>query len=195
MRLMAIFLLLATFAVPADAQQSAPQPRSEPGRAFSNSSQPLPANTAVQVRALDNSPSNQRLLRVVRDAVRGRLPVVDSSAIVVTFETEVNSIAVRQRDRRDVDEQGHYYQFSLPLRPAPGAAPAPAPRNDAASPNATSQFVLSITIDDRRSGQRLWEGRAYYAGQVEDEEPAFQAMIRILVEQIGRTVRVRAFRL
>lgn len=195
MRLMATLLLLVAIAAPAAAQQAqAPQSRAEPGRAFSNSAQAIPANTSIQVRALDNSPSNVRLLRVVRDAVRARMPVVESSAIVLTFETEVNSISVRQRDRRDVDEQGHFYQFSLPLRPSPTPAPAPL-RGDATGPAASTQFVLSITIDDRRNGQRLWEGRAYYAGQPEDEEPAFQTMIRILTEQIGRTVRVRAFRL
>lgn len=188
-RLMA-FLVLAALAWPAAAQTPAPQP--QPGRAFSNSSQPIPAGTTVQVRALDNSPANIRLARVVRDAVRGRMAVADTSAIVLTFEVETNPIAVRQRERRDVDEQGHFYQFSLPLRPGP-TAPAP-PRADP-GPQASTQFVLSITIDDRRNGQRLWEGRAYYSGQPEDEEAAFQTMIRILAEQIGRTVRVRAFRL
>ena len=180
----------------ATAQAPAPDAGPPPGSAYSTNYEALPAGSGLRVRALDNSPNNQRLIRVVRDALqRAGRPASDVGAFVLTLETEVNPIGAGfPRDRRDVDPQGHYYQFNVPLGRRPGDPPPTVARQQPTTPQGSVQFSMTLTVDDG-TGRRYWLGQAYYTGSPDDQETAFNAMARTLVEQFGRTVRQRSFRI
>jgi hypothetical protein len=170
-----------------------PAPTQTPGRAFSTSFQPMPQTVAFQVRALNNSPANVRIARMVGLALpRGG---VGASPLVVTVETEANPVAVGSRNSRWYEPDGHYYQLRIPIgTPAIEEARGNRARSETDGPRSV-QFVLHLTVDNPTTGVRLWDGRAYYTAQSDDEEPAFDGMARILAEMMGRTVRTRAFRL
>ena len=62
------------------------------------------------------------------------------------------------------------------------------------TPQGSVQFSMTLTVDDG-TGRRYWLGQAYYTGSPDDQETAFSVMARTLVEQFGRTVRQRSFRI
>jgi len=167
-----------------------------PGFAYSTSYEAVPPGTALRVRALDGSPTNQRVVRALRDALqRAGRPAADAGSYVLSLETEINPIGTGfPRDRRDVDSQGHYYQFNVPLGRRPGDPPPTITRQAPPIAQGSVQFVLTLTVDDA-SGRRYWLGQAYYAGSPDEQDMAFNIMARTLVEQLGRTVRQRGFRI
>jgi hypothetical protein len=166
-------------------------PAQPPGRAFSTSYQPVPQNAAFRIRALNNSPANVRIARAVGAALPQRGA---GAALLVTVETEANPVAVRQRDSRWYEPDGHYFQLRIPLG-GPSIEESRGGRARSEDGPRSMQFVLHVTIDDPVTGARLWDGRAYYTTQADDEDPAFAGMARILAEMMGRTVRSRSFRL
>lgn len=182
----------------AAAQPGTPQPpvprdtpAQPPGRAFSTSYQPVPQNAAFRIRALNNSPANVRIARTVGESLPQR---GGGAPLLVTVETEANPVAVRQRDSRWYEPDGHYFQLRIPL----GGSSVDESRGGRARSEdgpRSMQFVLHVTIDDPTTGARMWDGRAYYTTQADDEDPAFAGMARILAEMMGRTVRSRSFRL
>jgi hypothetical protein len=183
----------------AAAQPGTPQPpvpretpAQPPGRAFSTSYQPVPQDATFQIRALNNSPANVRIARAVGEALPRRTGA--GAALLVTVETEANPVAVRQRDTRWYQPDGHYFQLRIPLG---GAAIDEARGGRARSEDGprSMQFVLHVTVENPNTGARVWDGRAYYTTQADDEDPAFAGMARILAEMMGRTVRTRSFRL
>jgi hypothetical protein len=180
----------------AAAQTPTPTPGAPPGFAYSTNYEAVPAGNGLRVRALDNSPTNQRLVRTLREALqRAGHPVDDGSGFILSLETEVNPIGTGfSRDRQDVDPQGHYYQFNVPLGRRPGDPPPAVARQAQPTPQGSVQFAMTLTLDDG-SGRRFWLGQAYYTGAPDDQETAFNVMARTLVEQLGRSVRQRSFRI
>lgn len=191
--------LAAVVAGPASVEaQTSSQPAipAGSGLAYSTNYQAIPQGTGLRVRALDATPVNQRLVRVVREVLaRTATPANEISPFILSLETEVNPIGTGfPRDRRDVDPQGHYYQFNLPLGRRPGDAPPPGGRPLPPATQGSVQFVLTLTVDDS-NGRRYWHGQAYYTGAPDDQDQAFNSMATILASQIGQTIRQRAFRL
>jgi len=197
-----LLAVLGLAAIVASASDGVAQTASQPavpagaGLAFSNSYQAVPQGIRLRVRALDSTPTNQRLVRTLREALaRTATPSADTSNFTLNLETEVNPIGTGfPRDRRDVDAQGHYYQFNLPLGRRPTDPPSPTARQAAPTPQGSVQFILTLTLDDA-AGRRYWHGQAYYTGAPDDQDQAFNTMAGVLAGQIGQTIRQRAFRL
>lgn len=182
---------------PDETAAQAPTPSGPPpGIAYSTNYEAVPAGTSLRVRAMDGSPTNQRVVRILREALqRAGRPAADAGPFVLSLETEINPIGAGfPRDRRDVDSQGHYYQFNVPLGRRPGDPPPTIARQAPPTPQGSVQFVMTLTVDDS-NGRRYWLGQAYYTGSPDDQEMAFNVMARTLVEQLGRTVRQRGFRI
>ena len=57
------------------------------------------------------------------------------------------------------------------------------------------KFALTMTVDDGRSGQRLWTGEASYLAAPNDEALVFNQLAQMLVQEIGKTSKVRGFSL
>jgi hypothetical protein len=68
-------------------------------------------------------------------------------------------------------------------------------RRGADSAFATTRYILRATLDDQRTGQRLWQGEASYTGASNDQAGTFAAMAPVLVDGFGETLRPRTFRI
>jgi hypothetical protein len=67
------------------------------------------------------------------------------------------------------------------------------PRRSDGAP-ASVRYTLTATLEDAR-GSRLWQATATLLGTPGDEQAAHAAMARTIVEEIGKTVRQRSFRI
>jgi hypothetical protein len=137
-----------------------------PGVARSTSFLALTPNTAVVVRPLDNSRANMTLKQHFAVALKKRAMRVDDAAAPYVLNFET-----------EVDQ------------------PILRGRPSEASERGVLRYVLTATLDDDRTGRRLWQGEASYAGAPADEATTMAAMATILAEQLGQTVRQKTFRI
>jgi hypothetical protein len=156
--------------------------------------EPMPVDAALEVRVLDDSDTNLALKREMEAALaaRGLRIGTDEAPLVLTIDTGESVGAWRtpsQIDRIPVmDDRGRLFpqgeldvtrQVRLPL-----------PRTTIVTP---AQYRIGITIDDRASGRRIWQG--WTIADLSQGEPAelAAAMVPKLVESLGRTVREENF--
>ena len=165
---------------------------------------PLPAGAAINVRTLDDSEENQNLqqrfegeLRVLGYAVDKRGP------LVLSLETRGTVGAWNDGGRRSVLElqsQGdglggdrQRMLFNLFDSQSGGVVnPGTAHGTSIVTP---SQYRLDVTLEDRASGERVWEAWATADLQQSDSATISQAMVPVLARSLGRTVREQAFAL
>lgn len=168
-----------------------------PGVARSMNFLALPPDAAVTIRPLDNTRANLVLKQHFAAALKKRaLRVDEQNAIyVLNFETEVDQAARRSEpsfasgggSNRDSEVRINVWathQDSV-LRG----------RVDDQSDRGTLRYILNATLEDGRTGRRLWQGEASYAGAPADEAATLAAMAGVLADQLGRTVRQKNFRL
>lgn len=181
-RVLAFSAILATLgmALPASAQQAE---NIAPGLAYASSFLPVPVGAPINVQPWDNTAENQRVKRSFDDALSHRgVPLTEQRApLTLNFETQVDSLAgptsggVRHRTGES--------RIRMDLWSG----------NEERS--ATTRYILRATLDDQRSGQRLWQGEATYTGAVTDEAATFAAMAPILVDGFGQNLHPKAFRI
>jgi hypothetical protein len=167
-----------------------------PGRVITSAFAPVPAGTAILVRALDDSTDNLRLKTNIESALTARSWRLGSanSPLRLDFETEYQALgaSVPGSSRR--------------VRPGPITEPEGAFKRGTQTENTVIvgdppdgrgglRYVLSASIHDQRTGQQLWQGEASYDGVPSDEQAVMRAMVPILLDRIGRTVRREPFRI
>lgn len=188
--------------VPA-AAQSAPPPgptssagSAGPGRLHASSYAPLPADLATAVRPWDNSAANLRLKATFADTLsrRGVKLGETNAPLTLNFETEVESLSVPDGGPTlgQVIARNHESRVRMNFWSTTQDSLTQGRRGDNATLG-TVRYVLRATLDDRRSGARLWQGEASYTGAPADETAAFAAMVPVLLEAYGQTVRQRSF--
>lgn len=159
-------LIAAAFAAAAGGAR-AQAPIIEWGQIHGTSHQPVPAGAAVAPRALDDKPENVQILRRLGDALRqaGR-PVRSDGGAGLTLNFDTEIERVPQKLQRGInDTRGRV------------------------------KFALTMTVDDGRSGQRLWTGEASYLALPNDQTVIFNQLAQMLAQEIGKTSRVRGFTL
>jgi hypothetical protein len=57
------------------------------------------------------------------------------------------------------------------------------------------RYVINARIEDRHSGSLIWQGHVSYDSERTDADPLLEAMVPLLVTEIGQTVRDRRFSL
>lgn len=204
---LARFALLLTFllAPPTAAAQPADRP---PGHLATRVFAAAPTPLTLAIEPGENSDENMALAaRIAQEAPARKIAVQPQAQLALRFDTEVrtNVRAARQTFSR---EGGGLSDPDI-------AAPSPPDSRDqvanvasscgagvvgAAPPRQTEygrclRYVINATLDDRASGRRLWQGHVSYDDAVPDRTAMFVALAPILVEHIGRSVPVRAFRL
>lgn len=159
-----------------------------PGLAYASSFIPVPAGTPIDVQPWDNTADNQRVKMSFTEALnRHGVPLMERRAtLVLNFETEVDSLAVPVggfgRDSRVRMSLGSNSEDALTRHTDGGGS-------------ATTRYILRATLDDQRSGERLWQGEATYTGAVTDEAAVFAAMAPILIDGFGQNLRPKTFRI
>jgi hypothetical protein len=183
---------LLLMAAPAAADES-----DAPGVARSMSFLALSPHTAVMVRPLDNTRANLVLKQHFAAALKKRAMPVDETAApyVLNFETEVDqafrrsepSIGTASGSNRDSDVRINVWATHRDsmLRGRAGET----------GDRGLLRYVLTATLDDERTGRRLWQGEASYSGAPADEATTLATMATILTEQLGKTVRQKTFRI
>ncbi len=192
----AIFTLAgALAALPAvvQAQDSPP-----PGRTHAAAYAPVPTELTVAVRPWDNSAANLRLKTNFTDAMakRGvRLAEADAP-LMLNFETEVESLSAPEAGPTlgQVQSRNHESRVRMNFWSTTQDSLVTG-RRDTAAGLSSVRYILRATLDDRRSGQRLWQGEASYTANPADETTTFALMVPVLVENFGQTVRPKNFRI
>lgn len=184
--------------------------QSGPGQIITRSFQPLPAPLSLSVEPDDNNRTNMALAgRMSRElGQRGIQVPGPGAALALRFDSEIRS---------NVSSAGARYQ-----REASGAADADMSIGAAGPPdrsvgvanvlsstqgrgvigNRTGdnysqplRYVVNARIQDRQSGAVLWQGHVSYDSDRTDSDPILEAMVPLLVTEIGNTVRDRRFSL
>jgi hypothetical protein len=185
-------VLLMAAPVAADEPASSP-----PGIARSMSFLALAPNVAVTVRPLDNSRANLVLKQHFATALKKRAMLVDeaASAYVLNFETEIDQ-APRRGDSSIGSASGSNRESDVRINVwATHRDSMLRGRAGETGDRGMLRYTLTATLDDERSGRRLWQGEASYSGAPGDEATTMATMATILTEQLGQTVRQKTFRI
>jgi hypothetical protein len=158
--------LIAGAAALAATGPAAGQSAAQWGFIHASSHHPLPPGAAITPRVLDDHPDKRRLLRGIGDALRQSGQGYRASGGQLALNYDTEVERVPQTLQRGV-------------RDARGRV----------------KFMIAMTVDDETSGRRLWSGEVSYLGAPNDEAAIFDQILRLLVEEIGRTARPRGFTL
>ena len=158
-------LLAAALALTA-ARARAQQPAIVWGQIHGTSHKPAPGNLPIPVRALDDRPANAPIARRLADALRRTGHQTAPAAAPLTLNFDTEIERVPQRLQRGItDTRGRV------------------------------KFVLTATLDETATGQRLWSGEASYLANANEESTIFAQLAQLLVDEIGKNSRVRGFAL
>lgn len=190
--------LLVFWAGGADAQTPA---KAGNGIVNAVSFEPIPANTPITVRPLDDSDANLRLKEDFEAALRakGFTPAPDAQ-IVLTFETgnEIGSwvdkgrrslIELQAKGGRDGGEDAqamlNIYNSTRGglLNKGDGGTSITTP----------STYTIRVTVDNRNGGKRLWEGWTTADLVQGDREQLAKSMLPVLMGNLGLTVSRKPF--
>ena len=164
---------------------------------------PVPSGSAVMVRVMDNSDANLALKTDFETALKSQgFQISSDSPLVFTFETRDVVGAWSDSGRRSIIElEGRGGRM--------GGEDAKARVNifnterggllnkGEGETNIVTQgrFRLDLTLDDRTSRKRLWQGWAESDQGQHRGSDLLAAMVPIIVGTVGRTVRREAFKL
>lgn len=169
-----------------------------PGRVYASSYGPVPENTLMVVRPLDNSAANLRVKNGFAEALsrRGVKLTETGAQLALNFETEVESLggsgagpSLGQIKAENEDKRIRMNFWSTTQDSILTG------RQGSGGSSGTVRYILRATIDDQRTGQRLWQSEASYTGAPSDEVSAFIGMTPVIVEGLGQSVRPKGFRL
>jgi hypothetical protein len=180
-----------------------------PGRAAARAFAAPPAPLAFAIEPGDNSDENMALAdRIAKEAPRSGIGVQPKGAgLVLRFDTEVRADAPAQRpnfsrpgggvgdpDDRTPDPPETRDEVTnlltsrgsgvLNRRPQPGSGS-----------ERLLRYVINASLEDTTTGRRLWQGHVSYDTNTPDRKAMFVALAPVLVEQIGKSVQERTFRL
>lgn len=163
---------------------------------------PMPNDRQMTVRALDNAEQDMALVETMRRALRQRgYSVADDADLIFTIETEELVGAYSTTDRRTVlelrGEGGDFGGEDAEARLNLFDSQTGGIMNKGSSGTTIvtpSQYRVEITLDDRSSGKRVWQGWAVAPKQPGGgDEAVLTRMVVALADNLGQTVRREAF--
>jgi hypothetical protein len=180
------------------------------GQVITRSFTALPAPATMNVEPDDNTRTNMALAtRMSRElAQRGHQVPPDRAALVLRFDSETRSNVSTGRTRYQRDPSGNENSdMSI------GAAGPPDRQSGVANLFSSEQgrgvigertgtdysrplrYVVNARLEDRQSGSLIWQGHVSYDTDRTDADQILQAMVPLLIGEVGRTVRDRRFSL
>lgn len=168
-----------------------------PGLAYASLFMPIPAGTPINVRPWDNSAENQRVQESLTDALTQRgVPLAGKGTpLTLNFETRVESLAVPGYGPSLGEVQGRNYDSRIRMNLWSNSQDSVLAGHRSNDDSATTRYILRATLDDQKTGERLWQGEAHYTAVVTDETKTFVAMAPILVAGFGKNLHPKSFRL
>lgn len=201
-RLLASAVVLSAFVILGPAAAQAPAGNGDgppPGRTHAAAYAPLPADMAVTVRPWDNSAANLRLKSNFTAAMnkKGVRLAENGAPLSLNFETEVENLSTPENGPSlgQVQGRNHDTRVRMNFWSTTQDSLTQGRRGDGVTSLGSVRYVLRATLDDQRSGQRLWQGEASYTANPADETTTFALMVPVLVDNLGQTVRPKAFRI
>jgi len=158
----------------------------------------LPAQVSVNVRPLNDSDENLALKQAFETALRERgYTVAVDAPLVLTFETREVVSAWADRGRRTVLEfevrgegvGGDQQRVRLNLFNSSSGGVFNRGREGGTGIVTPGHFRIVLSIDDRSSGERLWQ--AWKVAEIgrSDGRRVSQAMVPGMISRLGETVR------
>ena len=197
LRVMAILALCGVLGVPLSAARADDEPL--PGRAYASSYGPVPVNLPIAVKPWDNSAANLRVKSSFTEALskRGVKLTESGTPLLLNFDTEVESLATPGYGPSLGQVQGRNWDSRVRMNVWSNQQDSVLAGRKSTDPAGTRtvRYILRATLDDQRSGQRIWQGEASYTGAPADESNAFVAMVPVLIEGFGQNVRPKGFRI
>jgi len=169
-----------------------------PGMAYTSSYGPIPTDLPVAVRAWDNTNDSQRVKASFADALsrRGVKLGEVGSPLTLNFETEIESLAAPPGTPSLGQVQARNWDSRVRMNLWSNTQDSVfAGRRGDGSAYGTTRYILRATLDDQRSGQRLWQGEASYTGASNDQAGTFAAMAPVLVDGFGENLKPKSFRI
>ena len=164
--------------------------------------QPLPPGSAIFVRPMDNSDQNMRLKKDFEYALKRKGYTISENAnLILTFETRDAAGAwtgggpnpyIELSDNHDqTGINAPKVRFNL-FNAARGGL-FNRDRTQSTRMVTPSSFRLDATIDDKTNGKRLWQGWSTTDIGAGGARNLMRAMIPVLVDVVGQTVRRKSF--
>jgi len=158
---------------------------------------PLPMPLSLSVQPLDNSDLNMALKKEFEGKLREKGHIIDENAnMVLTFETRDEIGAWKTRNKRAVLElqakggreggENAKMRFNLFDSNTGGMFNEGKGETSIVTP---SQYRMDVTIDNRSNGKRHWQGWMTANLGHSSGQALTRAMVPILVEKIGQTVK------
>jgi hypothetical protein len=141
-------------------------PKIDWGRIHASVHHPLPVGSSITPRVLDDHPDKRRLIRGLADGLRQAGLSYRAAGGALSLNFDTEIERVPQTLQRGVrDTRGRV------------------------------KFLIAMTVDEEQSGRRLWTGEVSYLGAPQDEAAIFDQILRLLVDEIGRSSKARGFTL
>jgi len=164
---------------------------------------PLAADASIAVQPLDNSDANMALKEIFENQLKARgYAVSDGAPLVLTFETRdtigvwsgygQRTVIELSNNPDRVGSQTPMVRLNLFDSSRGGMLnQGRSPSGD--TPMTRSQYRLDVSIDSRGDGKRLWQGWTIADLGQRDGPGLSKAMVPVLVESLGQTVKRQPF--
>jgi hypothetical protein len=203
-----LFLVMALVTAPLDAVLAQTDDRA-PGRAAARAFAASPAPLAFAIEPGDNSDENMALAdRIGKEAARRGMGVQPKGgALILRFDTEVRTDASAPRPSfsrpgggsTDPDDQTPTPPEArgevTNLLTSRGGGVLNSRSRSGSGSERLLRYVINASLQDTATGRQLWQGHVSYDTNTPDREAMFVSLAPVLVEQIGKSVQERAFRL
>jgi hypothetical protein len=164
---------------------------------------PLPERAVVTVRPLDNSDANLKLKASIEEALRAKgFGIAKDSPLILSFDTRDEIGAWSETGRRTIlelraeggREGGEYAHAKVNIFDSASGGLLNEGRSGT-SITTPSTYRIDLTVDDRTSGRRLWQGWAIANLAYGERNDLDRAMIPVIVQNLGRTTTRQPFNL
>lgn len=163
---------------------------------------PLPQGAAIRVRPLDNSDTNLFLQKEFERLLRARgYRVSDDAAYVLSFDTRNEAGAWVDKGRRTVLELdahggrdgGEFAQVRLNIFDSQRGGLIN--EGDGGTAVTTpAQSAMEITVDESRTGRRIWQAWTSTNLKSTDSEAVSRAIVPAVVDELGQPVSRKLFK-
>lgn len=137
----------------------------------------FPPGARLHVDPRDDAEEDIALLANFRRALERRGHMIDSTAtLVLAYDLAIDDdVALAGKEA----EAGAAPSVVVPIGRSPSGLRAATD---------LTRYRLSVSVDDRRNGRRMWSAEALFAAEPRNVVPAAQAMVPVLLDSLGQTV-------